>query len=1023
MRTYTPKSLAAILSDPKVVQVNRLETRAYYLPQESTICLNGKWDFNYSQSPLTAPLPSDNSAQFDGSVQVPGHWQLQGYGKPHYTNIVFPFTVDPPNPPSHNPTGTYRRKFIVPPEWKEKPFLYRLRFEGVDNSFHVFLNGKLVGYSEGSRNASEFDIGEHVLLDEVNELWVRVYQWSSSSYIEDQDQWWLSGIFRDVSVLGFNKKGYIEDFNVITDLDSSYTDATLTINLKAKFDSLHAKIKFLLEHNGKEIVNQVSDLKDPNFEETFSIKNPLKWTAESPNLYKLKILVLEKDNITNEIEQAVGFRKIEMKNGTLRVNGSTILLRGVNRHDHHPKFGRAVPLEFIERDLHIMKRHNINAIRTSHYPNHPKFYELTNRLGFWVLDEADLECHGFFDALRQPIGGDDDAEYDEEKLRLFGLASKFTSDNKDWETAYVDRAIQLVKRDFNQPSVFLWSLGNESFFGCNHRSMVEKIRSIDPSRPIHYEGDLEAESTDMYSRMYLLFETLDKFTKKTDKPLILCEYGHAMGNGPGLLRKYQDYFYKYEHLQGGFIWEWANHGLYVKDNGNHVYYYGGDFGEYPHDGIFIMDGLLDSEHNPTPGLIEYAKVIEPIVVKINESSIRITNTFDFINLDKFTATYQLSNYSNFKTNIIQSGNLDIPKIEAKETIEIPLTSLKLPKLGFSGKTILNVQFRTTEQTNAVPRDHVISWGQFELENNQTKELIQAYNKNLFEFREDRTTFQISSSCLNFVFDKINGNIDTWECNTNSLITKGTNNLTFWRPSINNDTPVDEPYWRRFGLDHMVHNIRKVNIERFPDNKRIAFIEIESLISPPVLSWGFKCIQKYSIYVNDIKIDTELTIEAFNETCIPKTIPRLGYEFCINEYLGDYVKWLGRGPGESYIDKKESQEIGIYRLPYKELDYTYNYPQENGNHEDTEFLFLEKGDDSGVCITMNDRKFGFKASNEYGVQEAKHPHEIKRGPKYVRVDYKQHGVGTGACGPRVLEEHEFRISKDTKIHFTLNFRSV
>lgn len=570
---YSLETLTSALSNPKIVHINRLDSRAYYLPQESTLSLNGNWDFNYAQTPLVAPLPNEKEVNFNEKLVVPGHWQLQGYGKPHYTNVLYPFTVDPPNPPSQNPTGTYRRTFFVPEEWKSKPFSFRLRFEGVDNSFHIFLNGKLVGYNEGSRNASEFDIDEHILVNEVNELWVRVYQWSSSSYIEDQDQWWLSGIFRDVYLLGFNKNGFVEDFNILTDLDENYLDSTLTIKLKVQFSS-NATLQVLLKKNEEELINQLFDLKDNNFCESFKVDNPLKWTAETPNLYKLELIVLVGNEITNRVNQEVGFRKVEMINGTLRVNGKSILMRGVNRHDHHPKFGRAVPLEYIKRDMVLMKRHNINAIRTSHYPNHPKFYELANAFGFWVLDEADLECHGFFEALRKPSGGNDEAEYDEEKLGLYELASKFTLDNKDWEAAYVDRAIQLVKRDFNHPCVFLWSLGNESFYGSNHRSMVTKIRELDTSRPIHYEGDLEADTTDLYSRMYPLFETLDKFANQSEKPLILCEYGHAMGNSPGLLRQYQDYFYKYESLQGGFIWEWANHGLYVNKNGKAVYYYG-----------------------------------------------------------------------------------------------------------------------------------------------------------------------------------------------------------------------------------------------------------------------------------------------------------------------------------------------------------------------------------------------------------------------------------------------------------------
>lgn len=521
--------------------------------------------------------------------------------------------------------------------------------------------------------------------------------------------------------------------------------------------------------------------------------------------------------------------------------------------------------------------------------------------------------------------------------------------------------------------------------------------------------------------MYPLFQTLDKFVNQSEKPLILCEYGHAMGNSPGLLRQYQDYFYKYDQLQGGFIWEWANHGLLVNKNGYDVYYYGGDFGEYPHDGVFIMDGLLDSQHNPTPGLIEYSKVIEPIIIKIDKHKISITNKFDFIDLDNYAATYEVVNYSELDKTLIKSGELNLPKVNAQETVEISLP--EYPQNISIGKDLLEVKFKTIKLTEAVESGYVVSWAQYELETFPKKSVRQTYDRNLVEFLEDKSKFQIKSSNINFSFDKISGSISNWKNGTKNLISEGINGLSFWRPSINNDAPVDEPYWRQFGLDHMQCNIRNIHIDRFPDSERIALINVESLISPPILSWGFKTIQEYSIYANEIKIYTNLIPEGFQDICIPKTIPRLGYEFEINDDLGKHVKWFGGGPGESYSDKKESQRIDIHRLPFEKLDYSYEYPQENGNHEETEWLLLEDEHESGLYVTMEGKKFGFKASDEYNVQEAKHPHEIKRGSRYFRIDYKQHGVGTGACGPRVLDEFEFKISKEDPIIFSVNLKSL
>lgn len=1005
MISYSASSLAKVLSEPKTVQSNRLDTRAYYLPNNS-ISLNGKWDFSYAASPLRAPVPGDGLDSFKTQLTVPGHWQLQGFGNPHYTNVVYPFNTNPPHPPSENPTGTYKRYFYVPDNW-DKDLELRLRFEGVDNSYHVFVNSHLVGYNEGSRNAAEFDISDYVKKG-PNEIWVRVYQWSSSSYIEDQDQWWLSGIYRDVYLLGFDRRGYIEDFKIDTDFDDSFTNSQLRISLNIKYTG-NAKLNVKLEKD-KVIFDKQFDLKSFNFLQSFEIKNPLKWTAESPNLYKLTLQVSVDNIITSEVRQDVGFRKVEIKDGILKVNGKRILIKGVNRHDHHPKYGRAVPLDFIKRDLEIMKQHNINAIRTSHYPNHPYFYELANKLGFWILDEADLECHGFFEAVRKPLDASDDVEYGNGKRELFQEAKLFTSDNPDWEIAYVDRARQLVKRDINQPSVIIWSLGNEAFFGRNHVSMVKEIRENDPSRPIHYEGDLDAEATDFYSRMYSLLETVKTFIDK-DKPFILCEYAHAMGNSPGLLRQYQDLFYSHERLQGGFIWEWANHGIEVEKNGEKVYYYGGDFGEYPHDGVFIMDGLLDSRHNPTPGLIEYKKVIEPIVSTITKDLIEVKNMFDFIDLKNFNANYKVISYDGLTKDVIKCGILELPEIKPGESTKIPLPEFQYPK---NTTVYFEVEFRTNIETEVVPLGHLVAWSQKKLQSQEIRK--NDILSNDYNVEESDTFIKIYNETSLLIFDKLKGVIRSWKSDTYNLITNGHNNLTFWRPSINNDAPIDEPYWKKFGLDHMVVDNHKVTVDKVLKDGLVAIITVDSRISPPILAWGFDTRQIYKIYENEILILTELQVTGFSEKCIPKTIPRLGYEFSVDNSLGDFVKWFGRGPGESYADKKESQRIDLYRSEFGQLDYNYDYPQENGNHVDTEWLLLETENDKGLFVHSNDT-FDFKVSDQYNVQEAMHPHEIKRGNRYVRIDYKQHGVGTGACGPSVLDEFEFKLPR--KLNFDVS----
>lgn len=651
-----------------VFRRNTLPPRTYYIPEDASVSLNGRWDFHYAPSPRAALYPTAESGpRFDNelkwkdqwtTIQVPGHWQLQGHGIPHYTNVQYPIPVCPPFVPSENPTGTYRRSFFVPGSWASTDQL-RLRFDGIDSAYHVWVNGVLIGYAQGSRNPSEFDITEYVDRAGPNELVVRVYQWSDGSYIEDQDQWWLSGIFRDVHLLSF-PQSRIEDWFLRTDLDTKYKNGTLIAEIDVKTESRSAVYVSVRNHN-QDIVGTAQDSCVGSRKAILSIPitDVHKWTAESPHLYTVAIQLTVNDVSSHTVEQRVGFRKVELKNGLICVNGQPIRFRGVNRHDHHPTFGRAVPLDFIRKDLLLMKTHNINALRCSHYPSHPKLLDLADELGLWVIDEADLECHGFYDAIARPLDIPEEVDYEERKKLTFTHAAKFTSDNPSWKAAYLDRMAQLIHRDKNHASVIIWSLGNEAFYGQNHRAMYELAKDIDPTRLVHYEGDPQAESADMYSYMYPSVERLINLAKTEgvrsdgtfEKPIVLCEYAHAMGNGPGWLEDYEEAFRAHPRLQGGFIWEWANHGLWKEEpDGKSYYAYGGDYGDVPNDGTFVMDGLLYSTHKPTPGLLELQKVYQPIKVELvyrfDETwALIVTNSYDFVTVDHLTATWKFEYFS------------------------------------------------------------------------------------------------------------------------------------------------------------------------------------------------------------------------------------------------------------------------------------------------------------------------------------------------------------------------------------------
>ena len=652
---------------------NTLPARSYWIPHTS-LSLNGVWDFHYAESPLEAPDVDAEQAVSWGTIQVPSHWQLQGHGRPQYTNIIYPFPACPPYLPDENPTGTYKRSFWVPPDWETDAQL-RLRFDGVDSAYHLWLNGQFVGYAQGSRNAAEFDVTAIADRSGQNELTVRVYQWSDGTYMEDQDQWWLSGssytpqsnnhvltdagIYRDVHLIAFSGTCRIEDFFIRGNLDSAYENGILdvTVNIHSPHGGrVQVIIRERPDHGSSVVCRAEQSFEADNTKVDLAIPvlSPKKWTAETPYLYDVDI-VLSACGRSARVSHLAGFRNVELKNGLITVNGEHIRLRGVNRHDHHPQFGRAVPLEFVRRDLMIMKRHNINAVRCAHYPSHPELYSLADEIGLWVMDEADLECHGFAEVVADGTAEWDGSEraYQYWQNTVSQKARKYLSDDPSWKDAYVDRALQLVQRDKNHPSIIIWSLGNESFCGQNHVAMYRTCKNLDTSRLVHYEGDTNMGTTDMYSYMYpeidVLIERAVTVGIASDgtftKPVILCEYAHAMGNGPGLLEDYEEVFRTNPRIQGGFIWEWANHGLQkLGKDGRLFYAYGGDFGEEIHDGKFVMDGLCNSEHDPTPGLIELKKAFQPVSISLMDHSLTIENKHDFIDLECLDVVYKVEEY-------------------------------------------------------------------------------------------------------------------------------------------------------------------------------------------------------------------------------------------------------------------------------------------------------------------------------------------------------------------------------------------
>lgn len=731
--------------------INRMPARAHFLTfpsKEKALLnnnrythafknLNGVWKFMFLDAPEYSPEGFFNS-DFDvtkmDDITVPGNWQLQGYGKMHYSDLWYNFPINPPYVPTENPTGIYKRTFFVEESYRDKKII--IRFCGVDSAYHLWINGKEVGYSKVARNESEFDITDLIRVGEENDVTVRVYQWSDGTYLEDQDMWWESGIFRDVELIGVPKDG-INDYKVIADLDDEYKNGIFKVEaflrttkeVNVTFELVDAGentvfTKTVVAKEGKACIDEV--IADVNH-----------WTAETPYLYKLFMTVEDDVQIVEVIPQNVGFRNIRLNGETFLVNGVAIKFKGVNRHDYSPQNGRVVSREEIEKDIILMKQFNINAIRTSHYPNSYYLYDLCDEYGMYLIAETDLECHGF------ELTGD----------------YKWITDDPSWELAYVSRMTRMIERDKNHPAIIFWSLGNESAFGCNFRKMTDVAHEMDPTRLVHYEGDFDVESADVYSTMYTWIENPKKpylmkdIIEKSKKPHIHCEYCHAMGNGPGNLKDYQDLVYAHDKLQGGFVWEWFDHGIEsFTESGEKYYRYGGDFGDDPSNKDFCIDGLIMPDRTPSPGLYEYKKVIEPITttaVDIQKGIINLLSRYDFANLDRFNLIYKVME----DDVILQTGFMAVPSIEARANKDITLPyDLSTIKVKPGAHYYVNISYQLREDTSYASSGHELATAQFELP--LYKEGIVVRPEGILNVEKEHTTLHVKGANFSLDFNLV-----------------------------------------------------------------------------------------------------------------------------------------------------------------------------------------------------------------------------------------------------------------------------
>ncbi|MBT2656117.1 DUF4981 domain-containing protein [Bacillus sp. ISL-18] len=954
--------------------------------------LDGVWKFLFVDAPELSPQgfeTEDFAIERLDDIDVPSSWQMKGYGNMHYTDVLYPFAINPPFVPQENPTGIYFRELVIDELSKEEALI--LKFNGVDSAFDVYVNGHHVGFSKVSRLPSEFDITKFVKKGN-NRLTVRVYQFSDGTYLEDQDMWWLSGIFRSVELYTIHRDT-LQDVFVETLPAENYKHFTLKIG-GAFFTNSVINLKATLRYRN-EIVDQfVIDVVDGVFEFHRLVENPHLWSAEEPHLY---LLELEYELPTGEKEMVplrIGFRSIEIIDNEIRVNGKRIFFHGVNRHDANPKTGRTVSDEDMLEDVKLMKQHNINAVRTAHYPNNDVFYDLCDEFGLYVIDETDLECHGF----------ENTGNYN------------WISDNELWEKQYVDRAVRMVKRDRNHPSVIMWSLGNESGAGRNFTSMYKAIKAIDSTRLVHYEGDRVAAYSDVYSTMYTRLKPLEEIGKDAEgkKPHILCEYGHAMGNGPGGLTEYQQLMRKYPRLQGGFIWEWCDHGIETTDeNGETFYLYGGDYGDFPTNGNFCIDGLVFPDKTPSPGLLEYKKVIEPIVteeVNLQEGKVLVKNLYDFRNLSGILLHVTVKSLD----MLIEEKIIKLPSIGAQEDAEIVLP-VDLVKAAQHDDVRIYLSYQEAEDTLYAEKGHEITKESFLLASTKVEKSLKVAvsSGSDFTIEDDAVRLTIENNKFKAVFSNVFGTLESFTVEGEKMIHKGPE-VTLWRAIIDNDMYKKEDWIHKYFLKNTKEQLGTVTYELTEDYINIEMTKYLSTINQ---AWGFHLTYNYRITKNGaLNMDLKGR-KVIRGTEIPEMLPRIGVTMHLNQEYNQ-VTWYGRGDSESYQDSKRSQLMGLYSKTVEDMHTDYVYPQENGSRCDTSFLAVAKGDDLYLINFKEEYDFTIHDYETSALEEAKHRRKIKKSPYHVlTIDYKQSGVGSNSCGEEQLAPYRTGI-EDFHLQFEM-----
>jgi beta-galactosidase len=1005
------------LENPAVFERNKEPARATFYPfadRESALThdparspfvrsLSGTWRFHWVSDP--ADRPADfYRADFDDEawdeVPVPSNWEVLGYGIPIYTNIPYPFPPNPPRVPVEwNPVGSYRRTFEVPEDWAGMQVF--LHFGSVKSAMYLWVNGREVGYSQGSKTPAEFNITPF-LEPGSNTVAVQVYRFSDGAYLEGQDYWKISGIERDVFLMA-TPGVHVRDFWARPELEADYEDGILTIDVE--LTSVLARPVSAYRLSAELLGPEGSPVFDAPLMTTFGLEtagtdfvtlqgavaSPRKWTAETPNLYTLLITLADDEHeVLQVIPIRVGFRTVEIRNGLLQVNGVPIALKGVNRHEHDPHAGRVMSDELMIRDIELMKQYNVNAVRTSHYPSDPRWYDYADEYGLYIVDEANVESHG--------MGYDPDVTL---------------GNDPAWKGAHLDRTIRMVKRDRNHPSVIIWSLGNEGGDGVNFEATSAWIHQADPGRPVQYERAIQRPHVDIYAPMYARIpHLLDYVSEPRDRPLILCEYAHAMGNSVGNLQDYWDVIEAHDQLQGGFIWDYVDQGLYAETwQGEPYWAYGGDYGPpgVPSDGNFLVNGLVAPDRTPNPHFEEVRKVYQNIRVRavdLERGRVRIVNRHDFTDLAGFAGTWELSADTR---GVLARGDLGLLDLAPHDSIEL---SLPLPPIDAAPAVeyFLRLEFRTREDRPFLPAGWLAAWEQFRLPVHRPPVPANVAEMPPLEVVESSDRITVSGSGFSVGIDRSTGLLSYFQVEGRELLVSPLE-PDFWRAPTDNDygsrMPRRQAVWKDAGRVRTLDGL---------ETKAIGAgqVRVDATLGLPAVN--ALLYLSYDVFGSgDVAVTHRFVPPAATSGAELPDIPRVGLRFSLSSEFAD-VAWYGRGPHENYSDRKTSAPVGIYSATIEELYYPYIRPQENGNRTDTRWVAFS--DSAGVGLAAHGNPtldwsalpFLQEDLDEGTAKRGRHTFDLRpRDLVAVHLDHKQMGVGgDNSWGAQPLEAYRLPV---------------